>query len=110
VLTSGDEYTTEEYYIPIWNYQYEIEGQSYLSERQLIGEPKKYNTQKIAEAKLEKRPVGSVVRVYYNPEDPSRAVLTPGAQNTGSWLLASMVITFMVLVFLAFALAIAFSP
>jgi hypothetical protein len=61
---------------PVVVYQYDVSGQRYQSQRIKAGE--QFLNVRItgqAEAAVQKYPIGSTVTVYYNPSNPSEAVL-----------------------------------
>jgi len=73
-------------YYPEFRYTYTVDRQTYTSSRYSLGEsgqgfPDREDAQKAAS----EHPAGSKVDVFYDPADPSSAVLRPGS-STGSWV------------------------
>ncbi len=68
---------TKTYYEPNVTYDYEIEGVSYLSNKIFLGQysSTSYN---YASDIISKYSVGKKVTVYYDPKDPSTAILESG--------------------------------
>ena len=62
-------------YSPKLRYSYTVEGAGYSSDRIAFGYGKTFNSESAALASLQKYSRGSVVTVYYNPENPNEAVL-----------------------------------
>ncbi len=62
-------------YCPMIAYEYQVEGRDYLQNRLLIGAPVSSNFRSRAQKWVDRYPEGSAVTVYYNPADPSEAVL-----------------------------------
>lgn len=71
-------------YTPQWQYQYTVNGNSYTGERISFGAVRGYGRLKKAQEELDKYPVNSSVRVYYDPEIPEESVLVQG--TGGTWL------------------------
>ncbi|WP_198159740.1 DUF3592 domain-containing protein [Picosynechococcus sp. PCC 7003] len=74
--------TYVEYYVSV-NYTYDVEGHSYFSSRYSLGEgdrvSRRYKERSDAEAEAISRfPEGTTVIVYYDPKQPTEAVLTTG--------------------------------
>lgn len=67
-------------YAPQWRYRYEVDGSRYTSSRIRAGElVRSYPTEEEARRAARARyPVGMPVRVFYDPADPSSAVLVRG--------------------------------
>lgn len=82
------------------NYSYTVDGTEYTGERISYGVGGAHGSSKKAHAKF---PPGSTVKVYYNPSDPSEAVLEPGGQlgNLGCIVVALL---FMLLILRALIL------
>ncbi len=57
-------------------YAYQVAGRNYTGERDRYG--KTFGSQKFAARSVRAHPPGSKVTVYYNPADPSDALLRPG--------------------------------
>lgn len=70
-------------FAPSVTYRYSVAGQTLTSNRYRIGEGiPMFNTREEAQAYLrENYPGGRKVTVYYNPQDPSDAVLETGVTN-----------------------------
>ena len=71
-------------------YDYVVNDQIYTSDRYSLGDgstaSKRFNNENEARANSrEEYPVGSIVMVSYNPNDPQSAVLNPGA-NFGTYM------------------------
>lgn len=74
---------TSRYYTPRVVYEYSVSGQQYGSDQVTIGSTWNYPSEARAAAKL-KYQTGQRVIVYYNPENPSQAVLESGSTR-GAW-------------------------
>ena len=80
-----DEYDLETtFYRPVVHYEYEVAG------ARLVGKAVNvYSTAStypsVADEVVARYPLGTTATVYYQPDDPSRSVLEPGAP--GGWLL-----------------------
>ena len=72
--TDDDGNTSYSYY-PSVEYTYQITGQTYTSKRLVFGALKGYGSSAKAVADLQPYSLGGQVTVYYNPENPSEAVL-----------------------------------
>lgn len=73
-------------YYPEVKYRYTVDNREYSGSRVAVFE---YGSGILAdsEAVAGRYPAGSEVKVSYNPEDPSSAVLEPGVQISMWWLL-----------------------
>jgi hypothetical protein len=83
VRWSSDSKNNRTYYYSVY-YAYQANDRAYEGNRYALGSgttaSKRYSTE--AEARVAARldyPIGSEVEVYYNPADPTSAVLEPGA-------------------------------
>jgi hypothetical protein len=66
-------YSTSHY--PQVIYEYTVNGQKYMGNHINFGSPIGYGFAGMAERIIVKYPIGGMVQVYYNPADPSQAVL-----------------------------------
>lgn len=62
-------------YTPAVRYSYAVGGHAYSGKKLSFGGQTGYGSQAKAQAALNSYPLGGTVRVYYNPADPSEAVL-----------------------------------
>ena len=69
-------------YTPKWQYQYTLGEQTYTSERISFGAVRGYGRIKKAQEELDKYPVNSRVRVYYDSQNPDESVLVRGTKGT----------------------------
>jgi hypothetical protein len=69
-------------YTPKWLYEYTLDGKTNTSERISFGAVRGYGRRKRAQEELDKFPVNSQVRVYYDPQNPGETVLVPGTKGT----------------------------
>jgi len=74
--------TIVEYYVSV-EYTYEVEGETNFSSRYSLGEGNRasdlYSERSIAEEEATRLfPIGSSLTVYYDPDNPSSAILAPG--------------------------------
>jgi hypothetical protein len=85
-------------YYPFVSYTYSIDSTVYTSDR--ISNMN-FNTKNISvvEEFLKKYPLGSEIKVYYNSEDPSKALLEPGITNGNILLIAFGIIVLAIPVF-----------
>lgn len=65
-------------YSPEVQYQYSVNGASYASSRMSYGDAGSSSSMEGALKTLGNYPVGKKISVYYNPSEPSTAVLVPG--------------------------------
>jgi hypothetical protein len=72
-------------YYPVVLYEYQVMGQTYQSSTLSPGLEYGLGFQGRVQARVAKYPVGSMVQVYYNPENPAQAVLEHSA--TGNRIL-----------------------
>lgn len=70
-------------YIPMIVYEYQVDGRVYRSQRYSFGTQIGTGFTGIASRVVNQYPEGSAVEVYYNPDNPSEAVLKRSAG--GSW-------------------------
>ncbi len=66
---------TDEAYLPVVKYRYPALGQTFIGNRRSFGFTKTHRSRQAAENELARYPQGSQVTVFYNPADPSQAVL-----------------------------------
>jgi len=69
---SGTDYRAE------ITFEYEVDGAAHRSDRWTFNNPK-FNSSSEARAVASRYPVDAEVEVYFDPDDPSTAVLQPGA-------------------------------
>jgi hypothetical protein len=74
---------TDETWIPSVRYRYEVGGGSYESERLRFGKPGQESAE-LASKVLESYPVGSRIKVRYNPANPSDATVQTEKPGIGS--------------------------
>jgi hypothetical protein len=70
-------------YVPMIVYEYQVDGKVYRGQRYSFGTQVGTGFTGIASRVVDRYPEGSAVDVYYNPENPSEAVLKRSAG--GSW-------------------------
>lgn len=76
--SSGASGGYQRYYYPSVAYDYTIEERWYRGKQVTSGGEIGVSISWMAERALTRYPMGSLVRVYYNPEQPSEALLEPG--------------------------------
>ena len=82
VSTDSDGMTSRRY-TPRVVYNYTLNGQQFSSDQVHIGSKSNYASHARAASKLAYQ-AGQQVNVFYNPENPSQAVLEPGSTR-GAW-------------------------
>lgn len=88
---SGSGYSTM--YRSAVTYVYTVNGTQYTSDRLAIGGGLGYGSPAIAEREVAKYPAGSMVQVYYNPNNPAEAVLETRAQGSRVlWLVVVIIL------------------
>ena len=68
-------------YLPVVEYQYEVDGVSYRGNTIVIGPLIQFNWKGPATRVIERFPVGASVTVYVDPTNPRRAVLQPSVDR-----------------------------
>ena len=76
-------------YLPDVTYAYAIAGREYVGDRVRVS-ARRSLTRRAAERAAGEFAAGEPVRVYYDPEDPRRSVLRPGAEPDQYALLAAL--------------------
>jgi len=89
--TSGG-YSTS--YYPVVQYQYQVEGRTYLSNRITFGGEIGYGWTNMAQKQVDNYPPGANVAVFYDPNDPATAVLerTAGTSSKIYWVIAIIIL------------------
>jgi hypothetical protein len=82
-VSTDDDGGTSRSYAPRVVYTYSASGQQYTSDQVVVGAKWHYPSRARAEAKLAYQS-GQQVIVCYNPDNPTQAVLEPGATR-GAW-------------------------
>lgn len=72
------------------NYSYKVNGMSYKNDA--IGFGRSSGGKKKAEKKLAQYPQGTPVTVYYDPKDPTKAVIEPVASTFGMYLFVGIML------------------
>lgn len=89
--TDEDGYTSTSY-TPKWEYQYQVGQETYTGSRISFGGVTGYGRQKKAQEELNRFPVNSQVRAYYDPASPGEAVLVRGTKGTMSGIIIGIVL------------------
>jgi hypothetical protein len=89
--SDGDTTTT---YRPYIKYEYQVIGTTFTSDKLAVGPAVSTSNYRKSEEKVNRMPVGSTVTVYYNPDDPTDAVLE---QRSNAKLLLILGIIFAVI-------------
>lgn len=89
-VRSGNGYSTSHYAVVM--YEYMVDGQRYQSNRLTLGTPLGTSFTSGVQKKLALYPVGSRVQVYYDPEDPTEAVLEVKAPAGNVYLFVAILI------------------
>jgi hypothetical protein len=94
-------------YYPQVMYEYEVNGQKYLNNRLNFGRDVGSGFTGIAQQWIAKYPVGAMIEVHYDPNDPAQAVLerTGGASSKIFWVVA-IIILLITAVSVAFAVGV----
>jgi hypothetical protein len=92
--TDDDGHTTFSYY-PHVEYTYSVGGQALTSKQVAFGGTQGFSDPNKASTLLAKYPVNTSVRVFYNPQKPSEAVLE---QRAGSGAKAALIIGIILIV------------
>lgn len=89
--TDEDGYTSTTY-TPKWEYQYKVGSETFSSNQISFGGVTGYGRRKKAQEELDRFPVSSQVRAYYDPANPSDAVLIRGTKGTMSGIIIGIVL------------------
>ena len=79
-------------YIPKVVFEYTVEGLSFQGQRIAFGSEASFNSRKKAEAFLAGYPKDGAIMVYYNPEDPSDAVLSQTMRRFFGGIIGALVL------------------
>ena len=90
--STDDEGYNSTYYTPRVSYRYTVGQYYYDSSRIAFGSDKNYSRRRKAQKFLETYPVNSVLRVYYNPQNPAEATLSQQAQGTITSIIVGIVL------------------
>jgi hypothetical protein len=89
--TDDDGNTTTSYHLAA-KYEYEVGGRQYINDKCTIGRVPKPISRKRTQETLARYPVGGVVPVYYNPQNPQEAVLDREAPLSNTVLIIGIAI------------------
>ncbi len=83
-------------------YEYSVLGTDYVSNKVTFGELAGFQDIKksIAQKAVNRYPAGSTVTVYYDPQDPKKAVLQRGGDSALLWLGGAFMVSAVVFYFL----------
>lgn len=84
-------------YTPVIEYDYDVIGQTYHGSRVAFGAVTGYSSQGKAQEALIPYAIGGTVTVYYNPDNPSEAVLEQKAKSTTLTLVIGIVLILLAL-------------
>jgi hypothetical protein len=81
-------------YVPVVQYQYVIDGRTYMGNRITFGNQVGYGWTNMAQKQVDQYPPGGNVAVFYNPNEPAMAVLerTGGASTKIYWGIAILML------------------
>jgi hypothetical protein len=81
-------------YYPVVQYQYVIDGRTYMGNRITFGNQVGYGWTNMAQKQVDQYPPGANVAVFYDPNDPGMAVLerTGGASTKIYWGIAILML------------------
>lgn len=93
-------------YYPKVVYEYQVAGQVYQGSRIMFGQFPAHSSPDLAQRKLAQYPLHSTGQVFYNPANPSEAVLEQSAPSIRTlWLVAGLLLLLILMVLgLAFLL------
>lgn len=74
-------------YRPVIAFAYEYAGVRYVGSEASLGFKVTSNRRAVAERAVARYPLGAVVSVHVNPENPSESVLSPGSGNASAWVI-----------------------
>ena len=97
---SGSGYSTAYYAVVL--YEYIVNGQRLQSNRLTLGTPIGTGFTGGVQKKLQQYPVGSRVEVFYNPDDPTEAVLEIKAPSGSIYLFIALLIVAILVVTMVF--------
>jgi len=80
--TGGGDSANRELYLGLVRYRYSVNGHNYESVNRRFPNPGYGMSESEASAVIARYPVDSVVRVYYNPDNPAEACLETGEHWT----------------------------
>jgi hypothetical protein len=95
-------YSTSYYAVVL--YEYMVDGKRYQSNRLTLGTPIGTSFTGRVQKKLQEYPVGNRVQVFYDPDDPTEAVLEVKAPVGNVYLFVSILIFVILAVTMAFTL------
>lgn len=93
-------------YYPNVLYEYQVDGRPYRSNQFYVAMPVGLGNYAKVHQQVINYPVGSMVEVYYNPEDPSQAALVPSAPSSKVLIWVVILIVVILAVTLAFTMGI----
>ncbi|MFW9778384.1 MAG: DUF3592 domain-containing protein [Candidatus Heimdallarchaeota archaeon] len=89
-------------YKPTINYSYFVMDSEYHSNKVSLSLITAANWRRFATKKIARYPVGKIVKVYYDPTDPSQAVLEPGFKwYTPIWIIGGILFLAIPIAFVA---------
>ena len=89
---TDDEGYTSTTYTPKWEYQYNVGQQTFTNSRISFGGVSGYGRHKKAQEELNRFPVNSQVRVYFDPDNPGESVLVRGTKGTMGGIIVGIIL------------------
>ena len=88
-------------YVPVVQYQYAIDGRTYMGNRISFGNQVGYGWTNMAQKQVDQYPPGANVAVFYDPNEPAMAVLerTVGASGKIYWGIAVLMLVILAVSF-----------
>ena len=69
------------YWFPVYTYQYKVKGARHIGDRQSIGEQLHYQRSQDVQLNFKKHPVGSMLQIRYNPDNPAESTISISSDN-----------------------------
>lgn len=92
-------------YYPNVVYEYQVDGKRYQSNQFYVAMPVGLGFRGAVERKVAQFPVGSMVEVYYNPENPTQAALEPTVPSSRILVYVVVIIVLVLAVTTAFTVS-----
>ncbi|MBY0449123.1 MAG: DUF3592 domain-containing protein [Cyanobacteria bacterium] len=79
-------------YKPHFVYQFFVHNTRYQNSKIDFGDPPEYQDEALVVRHIDEHPIDSLLKVYYDPKDPHKAVMVPGKTFGSPWWLLPFVV------------------